>query len=178
MQEDEEVVTEAVAEVETPAAEAGEVAADTPNAADAEARTAVEEVRAAMLESAAPQGAPLAAGVRWLNEQLVQATRQLNEAQAEVARLQPLADQGRAYREELVNQAVAEGVRAMGEAFPEETYRAMLTGAPLEHIRQVCDTFAAQGDARFPGGRQTQDAPKTDDKEPQRVTPAAAYGVK
>jgi hypothetical protein len=176
MHEDEEVVAEEVAEIETPVVEAGEPAADTN--ADAEARTAVEEVRAAMLESAAPQGATLAAGVRWLNDQLVQATRQLNEAQAEIARLQPLADQGRAYRDELVNQAVAEGVRAMGEAFPEETYRAMLTGAPLEHIRQVRDTFAAQGDARFPGGRQTVDLPTVDDNKPQRETPLAAYGVK
>lgn len=173
MQEDEEVVTEPeAAEVETPA---GEAAA---NAAGAEAQAAVEEVRAAMLESAAPQGAPLAAGVRWLNEQLVQATRQLNEAQAEVARLQPLADQGRAYRDELVNQAVAEGVRAMGEAFPEETYRAMLTGAPLEHIRQVRDTFAAQGDARFPGGRQTRDLEEKEETPKRDAVPAAAYGVR
>jgi len=173
MQEDEEVVTEPeAAEVETPA---GEAAA---NAAGAEAQAAVEEVRAAMLESAAPQGAPLAAGVRWLNEQLVQATRQLNEAQAEVARLQPLADQGRAYREELVNQAVAEGVRAMGEAFPEETYRAMLTNAPLEHIRQVRDTFAAQGDARFPGGRQTRDLEEKEETPKRDAVPAAAYGVR
>ena len=171
MQEDEEVMTESeVVEVETQP--------DAPAPANVEAVAAVEEVRAAVQESAAPKGVALAAGVRWLNEQLVQATRQLNEAQAEVARLQPLADQGRQYREELVNQAVAEGVRAMGEAFPEETYRAMLANAPLEHIRQVRDTFAAQGDARFPGGRLTQDAPKQEDNEPQRQTPVAAYGVK
>lgn len=177
MQEDEEVVTEPeAAEVETQPGEA----ADAPAPVNAEAVAAVEEVRTAMLESAAPQGVALATGVRWLNEQLVQTTRQLNEAQAEVARLQPLADQGRAYRDELVNQAIAEGVRAMGEAFPEETYRAMLTSAPLEHIRQVRDTFAAQAAVRFPGGRQTRDleGKEGEDKATKRTAvPAAAYGA-
>ena len=182
--EDEQVVTEnapeavvaaGATEVEVVEVEAG--AADAPPA-DSEARAVVEAVRQATLQSAAPQGITLDAAVRWLNEQLVQATRQLSEAQAEVARLQPLADQGRQYREELVTQAVAEGVRALGEAFPEETYRAMLANAPLEHIRQVRDTFAAQGNARFPGGRLTQDAPRSEDNEPQRQTPVAAYGVK
>lgn len=181
--EDEQVVTEdapeavvaaGAAEVEVVEVETG--AADAPPA-DSEARAVVEAVRQATLQSAAPQGITLDAAVRWLNEQLVQATRQLSEAQAEVARLQPLADQGRAYREELVTQAVAEGVRAMGEAFPEETYRAMLSGAPLEHIRQVRDTFAAQGDARFPGGRQTRDLEEKEEA-PQRAVPAAAYGVR
>lgn len=146
--------------------------------ADGEARAVVEAVRAATLESAAPQGIALDAAVRWLNEQLATVTRQMNEAQAEVARLQPLADQGRAYREELVNQAVAEGLRAMGEAFPEETYRAMLTSAPLEHIRQVRDTFAEQAAVRFPGGRQTRDLEGKEQAPKRDAVPAAAYGVK
>ncbi len=117
--------------------------------------------------------------MRGLGRQLAEAQGELERSRAEVARLQPLADQGRAYRDELINQAVAEGVRALGETFPEETYRAMLANAPLEHIRQVRDTFAAQAAERFPGGRQTQDAPKNgSDNEPQRQTPVAAYGVK
>ncbi len=151
-------------------------AAEGVNAGDEEARAAVAEVRQALLESAAPQGVGLAEAVRALNAQLAEATRERDEARAEVARLQPLADQGRAYREELVNQAVAEGVRAMGEGFPEETYRAMLAGATLEHIRQVRDTFAGQAAERFPGGRQTRDQ---EQEQPERAaTPAAAYGVK
>lgn len=147
-------------------------------AGDGEARAMLEAVRQATLQSAAPQGVALDAAVRWLNEQLATVTRQMNEAQAEVARLQPLADQGRAYREELVNQAVAEGVRALGEAFPEETYRAMLANAPLEHIRQVRDTFAEQAAVRFPGGRLTQDAKGNDGQASARgAVPAAAYGA-
>jgi hypothetical protein len=148
-------------------------------AEDSEARAAIEAVRRALTEVRAPEGIALDAAVRGLGQQLTEARAELEQSRAEVARLQPLADQGRAYRDELVNQAVAEGVRALGETFPEETYRAMLTNAPLEHIRQVRDTFAEQAAVRFPGGRQTQDAPKNDgDNEPQRQTPVAAYGVK
>ena len=161
----------AEAQVESAAADATAQAA-----AESEARGALEAVRKATLESAAPKGIELDAAVRWLNEQLAAVAREREEAKAEIARLQPLADQGKQYREELVNQAVAEGVRAMGEAFPEETYQAMLSGAPLEHIRQVRDTFAAQAAVRFPGGRQTQ-VEKQDEGNKLPETPAAAYGA-
>lgn len=72
---------------------------------------------------------------------------------------------------------MAEGVRAMGDAFPEETYRAMLENAPLEHVRQVRDTFAEQAKARFPGGRQTSGLNGNDAQPGRPVTPAAAYGA-
>lgn len=138
-------------------------------------RQAVEEIRQAVSESASPEGITLVAAVRWLNEQLAQAVGERDRALGQVAELQPLADQGRAFREELVNQAVAEGVRAMGEAFPEETYRGMLGNAPLDHIRQVRDTFAAQAAERFPGGRQTRD--KNEKGPTRQQTPVAAYGA-
>lgn len=146
------------------------------DAGNDEARAAIAEIREVLAESAAPGGVTLVAAVRWLNEQLAVAVGERDRALGQVAELQPLADQGRAFREELVNQAVAEGVRAMGEAFPEETYRGMLGNAPLEHIRQVRDTFAAQAAERFPGGRQTRD--RNEGKEPIRQqTPVAAYGA-
>ena len=149
------------------------------DAAEAEqARLVLGEIRQVVSESAAPEGTTLAAAVRWLNEELARAIGDRDRALGQVAELQPLADQGRAYREELVNQAVVEGVRAMGEAFPEETYRAMLGNAPLEHIRQVRDTFAEQAAARFPGGRQTRDKNEESGKPQKRAIPAAAYGVK
>ena len=145
-------------------------------AEESEARAAVEAVRRALAEVRAPDGVALDTAVRGLGRQLAEAQAELEQSRAEVARLQPLADQGRAYRDELINQAVAEGVRALGETFPEETYRAMLANAPLEHIRQVRDTFAAQAAERFPGGRQTRDENKSE--QPKRSgTPAAAYGA-
>lgn len=167
MRKDEEVQVDAAEPVEP------EVAVE-----DGEARAAIEAVRRAVAETRAPEGVALDAAVRWLGQQLAEALVEVEQSRAEVARLQPLADQGRAYREELVNQAVAEGVRAMGEAFPEETYRAMLTGAPMEHIRQVRDTFAEQAAVRFPGGRQTRDLEVKEQAPKRDAVPAAAYGVK
>lgn len=150
---------------------------DEARAAADELRQVVEEIRRAVSESASPEGITLVAAVRWLNEQLAGAVGERDRALGQVAELQPLADQGRAFREELVNQAVAEGVRAMGEAFPEETYRGMLGNAPLEHIRQVRDTFAAQAAERFPGGRQTRDRNEGKGPARQSQTPVAAYGA-
>src|SRR5690606_5129371 len=128
-------------------------------------------------ESPAPRDEAPDAAVRWLSEQLAQVTQDRDAARQEVARLQPLADQGREYRAHLVEEAVAEGVRAMGTAFPEETYRAMLADASLEHIKQMRDAFAVKAAERFPGGRQTQDE-RSDGKKPKSEVPAAAYGVK
>lgn len=150
-------------------------AAGGPNGGDqaavADMRAELEAVRRALTGAGVADGVRLHESVRQLGEQLV-------AAREEVARLQPLADQGRAYREDLINQAVVEGVRSLGEAFPEETYRAMLAGAPLEHIRQVRDTFAAQAAERFPGGRQTRDVNENGDERHRPAVPAAAYGVK
>lgn len=140
-------------------------------------RAVLTEVRQAAAESPAPRDASPAEAVRWLSRQLAQATQERDAAQQEVARLQPLADQGTAYRRQMIEETVAEGVRAMGDAFPEETYRAMLENAPLEHVRQVRDTFAGQAKARFPGGRQTSGLNGNDAQPGRPVTPAAAYGA-
>lgn len=147
------------------------------DAAEEEMRTAVIAVRRALRESGADEGVPLDAAVRGLSERLATAERERDAARQEIARLQPLADQGRAYHEDLVNQAIGEGVRAMGEAFPEETYRAMLAAAPLDHIRQIRDTFAAQAAERFPGGRLTRDKNENGKEAARPATPAAAYGA-
>ena len=143
-----------------------------------EARQTIEEIRQIVSESAAPEGVTLAAAVRWLNEELARVSGERDRALGQVAELQPLAEQGRAYREELIDRAVVEGVRAMGEAFPEETYRAMLSNAPLEHIRKVEETFAKQAAERFPGGRQTRDKVEEGSKAQKPAVPPAAYGVK
>lgn len=88
-------------------------------------------------------GAPEGATVRWLCDEL--------------QRLRPLADEGRTYRADLVDQALREGVRAQGDGFPIETYRALLAGAPIDQVKQIRDSLKAKGDERFPGGRQTED---------------------
>ncbi len=93
---------------------------------------------------------------------LVDALRELQESRAEVARLAPLADQGTAYRDELVARTVVQGKRAFGVAFPEETYRALLGRATFDEIKAMADAFKGQADARVPTGARV-DATATDD---------------
>jgi hypothetical protein len=81
---------------------------------------------------------------------------ELDRLTRENTRLAPLADAGNAYRAQLIEDTVTEGKRAMGTAFPEETYRSTLALIPnVEGVRAILDGFKAQGNAQFPGGRQT-----------------------
>lgn len=182
MEPDEELNEIEVGEMEEVVEDTAAQDVDADESADAgtsveEMRTSLIAVRRALRESGADEGVAPDAAVRGLTERLVRAERERDAARQEIARLQPLADQGRAYHEDLVNQAIAEGVRAMGEAFPEETYRAMLANAPLDHIRQIRDTFGAQAAERFPGGRLTRDKNENGKETARPATPAAAYGA-
>lgn len=103
---------------------------------------------------------------------------------AENSRLSTLADMGRQYRDDLVEAAISEGVRAMGESFPQEAYRDLLSKSTLEQIKALRDSFAADARKRFPGGRRTTDGeqPETDgdegDEAPTLIEPeipAAAF---
>lgn len=90
-------------------------------------------------------------------ERATELTRQLDDARAEIARLRPLADDGRAYRADLVEQAITEGIRAYGNAFPVETYRAMLEGQSLEAIKRVREMHKEVADKAIPTGRTSVD---------------------
>jgi hypothetical protein len=76
----------------------------------------------------------------------------------EVARLSPLADMGTAYRNDLIEDAIKEGQRAMGKNFSEETYRSILTDRSIEAIKRIRDDFKTQGDKRWGKGRQSKDS--------------------
>jgi len=84
--------------------------------------------------------------------------RILNEADG----LRSLADDGRAYRADLVAEALAEGVRAYGAGFAEETYERMLKDAPLDVIKRMRDDWRTIGDQRLPGGRATTEESEAD----------------
>ena len=103
------------------------------------------------------------------------------ETVAENARLRPLADEGRAYRAAILEEALTEGVRAQGDAFKREQWESWLKAMPLEAVREHRDTWKQQGDAKLPGGRATrEDAdPKADTavKTERTATPAAAHRV-
>ncbi len=80
-----------------------------------------------------------------------------NELSAKVAELEPQAADGRAYRTDLIADAIAEGVRARGEDFDVETYRGVLESAPIAVIKRMKADWQAVGDSQFVGGRKTTD---------------------
>lgn len=124
----------------------------------------VNEVRDILSETAAPEG-EVPGQVRWLL--------------AENARLRPLADDGTRYRADLVAAALAEGVRAHGEGFNQETYRDLLERASLDAIVRMTADWKAIGDKRFAGGRLVEDgqSEKVTEAQPRRVVPSAAHKV-
>jgi hypothetical protein len=85
------------------------------------------------------------------------------------------AEVGRRYREELIEDALKEGVRARGEDFTQDIYRGILQNSSVEGIKQLRDDWQKDGDARLAGGRKTEngdDPIKLDDhREPARKTP-------
>lgn len=122
------------------------------------ARTPADEQRSA--DSALVAQARQALG----NDDVMAAIRALR---ADNERLRPLADDGHAYRTDLVTDALAEGVRAAGPEFAEETYRALLKDAPLSTIKRMRDDWKAIANTLLVGGRQTVD-------EDQRATETLA----
>ena len=120
-------------------------------------------IQSLLSETEAPESENLIDGVRWLVE--------------ENARLQPLAEQGEQYRSDLIEQALAEGVRAMGNEFPRETYERMLEDADAGHIKEVRDAWAKQAQELFSKGRITVDEEQTPppEREPTGSIPKSAY---
>jgi hypothetical protein len=128
---------------------------------------------------ALPADADVVAGVLAVStapEKLRMVEQQLTEARAKVTELEPLAADGRAYRDDLINEALAEGVRAYGDKFNRATYEAALKSASLDLIRQMKTDWSAVGDSRFAGGRQTVDDSQAPGTQKKRThVPASAY---
>ena len=76
----------------------------------------------------------------------------------QIGRMAMLADQGRAYRQDLIDTALGEGIKAMGNDFPAETYREMFSSAPLDTVKLLRDRWQEQAGKMFTGGRLTVDA--------------------
>lgn len=92
----------------------------------------------------------------------------LTTAEAKVKELSPLAEDGRAYRTDLISEAIADGVRAYGESFDAEMYQEVLTAATLPVIKRMKADWAKVGDKTFTGGRQTTDAGEPAGAKPKR----------
>jgi hypothetical protein len=94
----------------------------------------------------------------------------------EVETLSPLAEDGRAYRTATLDEALAAGVRALGDKFNREAQQKALGSLPLDTVREMRDVWNATGDAIFAGGRRTQDGPgERAPAERSSELPAAAH---
>lgn len=134
-------------------------------------------VRAALQEfnmAGGTEGDELAT-IRLIISSKQEALEKVEKLTAEVTRLQPLADDGAKYRADLIADTLAEGVRAMGDNFPQESYSGLLEKADIEAIKKMRDGFKEQ--ARLPKGRQSVDDDQTpvNGKAPQPATPDLAY---
>ena len=98
------------------------------------------------------------------NERLAPLEIELTTLRARVLELQPLADDGKAYRTHLVDTTLAEGVRAFGETFDQDTYRNLLNGVPIETVKRMQADWRKAGDQAFPGGRKTVDNVERNEK--------------
>lgn len=143
----------------------------------------IAAIRLMLTEAGAPADAAISETVRALVDEvrtlraLPAEIERLTPFEAECTRLRPLADEGRQYRADEVKRALAEGARAYGKDFAEETYRGLLEAAPLETVQRMAADWKSVGDKQFPGGRVTQS-----ESEPVEITgrrrrvPAAARG--
>lgn len=135
----------------------------------AETRSTPVAVAAAVSTLALPdvRAALTAAGAAEDSEPLA-AIRQLGD---ELRRLRPLADDGRAYRTDLIGDALRQGTRAFGEDFAAETYRGVLEHADLATIKRMRDDWQKLGDRLGTTAAQPR---RTKDTEPEPATNGTA----
>lgn len=80
----------------------------------------------------------------------------IEQAGQRVKALEALADDGRAYRKDMVDEAIKQGVRLYGNEFKQEQYRAMLESSSLEMIRQTAQDWKVLADKTLPQGRHSE----------------------
>jgi hypothetical protein len=92
--------------------------------------------------------------------------------------LRKLADEGRAYRNDLIEQAIEQGVRANGADFAQEQYKGILETSSLEVIKRMRDDWKTLADKTLQGGRKTVDGEENPTAPPAtNHVPDAAFAV-
>ena len=66
------------------------------------------------------------------------------------------AKEGESYMNQLIDDAIAMGVRAQGNDFPAETWKNTFAGMGSQQIKDIMATFEKQAKEEIPAGRQTQ----------------------
>ena len=95
-----------------------------------------------------------------------------------VLELEPKARDGEKYRETLITETLAEGVRAFGETFDADAYKALLNGVSLDIVKRMNADWRKVGDQLFEGGRKTVDGnaePKASDATTAEKQHSIAY---
>lgn len=69
-----------------------------------------------------------------------------------------LAKEGQEYRKSLSDEAIAMGVRAMGNDFPKETWEKSFSNMDTKSIKDIMATWELQANASIPAGRKTDPA--------------------
>lgn len=115
--------------------------------------------------------------VSFAREQYIAASFKEEDAPTSMRALVALALDGTRYRESLIEEALAEGVRANGAEFKRDDYEKTLRGLPVGTIRVMRDDWARIAKEKFPGGRQTQDDAQEQGQKTTTQTPDAAFAA-
>ncbi|HUW09077.1 MAG TPA: hypothetical protein VM537_05070 [Anaerolineae bacterium] len=117
---------------------------------------------------------------QWAQSQIRAAAAE--EKVQELQALEPLADEGRAYRKSLIERAVEARVRVQGATFDAEAYAKVLEGQPLDYIQAEIRTWDESAEKVFEPGRpvgnvldKDGDGRKGDDESQEPNADDAAY---
>ncbi|MBA1335837.1 MAG: hypothetical protein HPY66_1655 [Firmicutes bacterium] len=138
----------------------------------------------AQIDKANEQGFVMKDGAQWFIVNTIlepiadkkETDEKLAKAEAKIAELEPLAKDGEAFRKEVIEAAIADGVRAQGNDFSAETWKNTFATMTIQAIRDIGKTFKAQAEAEIPAGRKT--VPGNLNKQPFTRLPDEAYGIK
>lgn len=83
--------------------------------------------------------------------------QQLEDEKDKVADLTADAEDGKAYREARIEEAIKQGNRAHGEAFDEAYHREYYADLPMDKLNEAIENNKKIGDAKLPAGRSTID---------------------
>lgn len=139
----------------------------------------IADIRTALNLDEAADVTGAVAGLAAEVEQLRKAGDKVVELEQRIKALEPQAEDGRQYRSDLIAEALAEGVRALGDKFDRAARERTLQALPLADIKAMRDAWSDIGDARFPRGRQSVDeseAPGNGRQQPSLV-PDHLYAV-
>lgn len=104
--------------------------------------------------------------VEKLETEVTNLRQQIEDEKDKVADLQADAEDGKAYREARIEEAIKQGTRAHGEAFDEAYHREYYADLPMDKLNAAIESNKKIGDAALPAGRSTSD---THEPPPERT---------